>query len=72
MTFLSRRPVTTVHVLRKQRFSLRQVVAAEQSGLLDVDLRTGRVCLRASPNRDSATDADRRSSELDAHGVRPA
>lgn len=59
--FLSRFPVTTVNVLRKQRFSLRQVDAVQQSGLVDVDLQTGKVCLRASTSRDSAPGAERRT-----------
>ena len=59
--FLSRFPVTTVNVLRKQRFSLRQGDAVQQSGLVDVDLQTGKVCLCASTSRDSAPGAERRT-----------
>ena len=44
--FLSERPVTTVHVLRSQRFTLRIVAAAQKEGLVDVDLLSGRVALR--------------------------
>ena len=46
MEFLRRRPVTTVHVLRDERFTLRVVAAAEREGLLDLDLVSGRVALR--------------------------
>ncbi|WP_369131819.1 hypothetical protein [Modestobacter sp. I12A-02662] len=46
MDFLSLRPVTTVHTLRRHRFTLRVVAAAQRDGLLDVDLVTGRVALR--------------------------
>lgn len=45
--FLSERPVTTVHALRRRRFTLRVLVAAEADGLLDLDLVTGRVFSRA-------------------------
>jgi len=44
--FLSRRPVTTVHVLRRERFTLRVVAAAEREGLVDLDPLSGRVALR--------------------------
>lgn len=44
--FLRRRPVTTVHVLRRSRFTLRVVLAAQREGLVDADLVTGRVSLR--------------------------
>ena len=44
--FLRSRPETTVDVLRAQRFSLRIVVAAQEKGLVDVDLVSGRVALR--------------------------
>jgi hypothetical protein len=63
IAFLIHRPVTTVHVLRRQRFSLRQVVAAEQSGLVQVDLETGRVCLRGPTSRDSARAGRRQLGE---------
>jgi hypothetical protein len=49
MDFLQWRPITTVHVLRQQRFTLRIVAAAEKAGLLDVDIFTGRVALRPAP-----------------------
>ena len=48
VAFLRRRPVTTVHALRRHRFTLRLVAAAEKEGLLDLDLVTGRVALRQS------------------------
>jgi len=44
--FLSEQPVTSVHVLRGHRFTLRVVAAAEKEGLLDLDLLSGRVALR--------------------------
>ena len=46
LAFLRQTPVTTVHVLRRQRFPLRMVTAAQRDGHLDVDLATGRVTLR--------------------------
>jgi hypothetical protein len=46
LDFLSRRPVASVHVLRRNRFPLRLVAAAEKAGLVDVDLPTGQVALR--------------------------
>jgi hypothetical protein len=45
LAFLGEQPVTSVHVLRRHRFSLRLVTAAQQAGLVDVDLATGRVTL---------------------------
>jgi hypothetical protein len=39
--------VTTLHALRRQRFTLRIVVEAERAGLVDVDLGAGAVSLRA-------------------------
>lgn len=46
LEWLGRSPVTTVHVLRRQRFTLRLIAQAERDGDLDVDLTTGRVSLR--------------------------
>lgn len=46
LEWLGNRPVTTVHALRAQRFTLRMIAAAERDGELDVDLRSGRVSLR--------------------------
>jgi hypothetical protein len=44
--WLRQRPVTTVHALRRHRFTLRMIAVAERDGLVDVDLRTGRVAIR--------------------------
>ena len=35
--------LTTIHALRRQRFTLRMVAAAERDGLVAVDLETGTV-----------------------------
>lgn len=44
--WLRARPETTIHALRRQRFTLRMLAAAERSGVVSVDLDTGRVALR--------------------------
>jgi len=49
LAFLNSRPVTTVHGLRRHRFTLRMLWTAQGSGLIDVDLVAGRVTLRACP-----------------------
>jgi len=41
--WLRDRPVTTVHALRRERFSLRMIAAAERDGLVTVDFEAGRV-----------------------------
>jgi hypothetical protein len=41
--WLSGRSETTVHALRRQRFTLRLIAEAEREGLMTVDLETGRV-----------------------------
>jgi hypothetical protein len=46
LTWLGNRPVTTLHTLRRHRFTLRMVAAAERDGLIAVDLETGRVDIR--------------------------
>jgi hypothetical protein len=46
LDFLDRRPVTSIHALRQNRFTLRIVTAAERDGLVDVDLLTGQIVLR--------------------------
>ncbi len=48
---------TTVHVLRRQGFTLRMVAAAERDGLVNLDLRAGRVAVRP------ATGAARRGTD---------
>jgi hypothetical protein len=50
LEWLGRSPVTTVHVLRRQRFTLRLIAQAARDGDLDVDLTTGRVSLRRAPS----------------------
>ncbi|WP_448624994.1 hypothetical protein [Geodermatophilus sp. URMC 64] len=55
MAFMNSRPVTTLHALRHHRFTLRLLSAAQNSGLLDLDLATGRVTLaRPSPAMSAA------------------
>ena len=51
LEWLQDRPVTTVHALRRQRFTLRMVADAARAGLVDMDLRTGRVAVRPGPDR---------------------
>ena len=44
--WLRARPATTVHALKRARFTLRMIAAAERDGLVSVDLEAGRVWLR--------------------------
>jgi hypothetical protein len=44
--WLRGRSETTVHALRRAGFTLRLVAAAERDGVVDVDLRAGRVAVR--------------------------
>ena len=44
--WLRDRPATTVHALRRERFTLRMLAAAEREGLVTVDLEAGRVWTR--------------------------
>lgn len=44
--WLRARPVTTVHALKRARFTLRMIAAAERDGLVSVDLEAGRVWTR--------------------------
>jgi hypothetical protein len=46
LDWLRGRSETTVHALRRRGFTLRMVVAAERDGLVDLDLRAGRVVIR--------------------------
>jgi hypothetical protein len=46
MVWLRARSVTTVHALRRQRFTLRMVAAAEREGLVTVDFEAGTVAIR--------------------------
>ena len=46
VAFLSSRGHSTVSVLRRDRFTLRVVMAAHADGVVDVDLTVGRVELR--------------------------
>ncbi|MGY1590904.1 hypothetical protein ACI79D_02890 [Geodermatophilus sp. SYSU D00708] len=45
IAFLRGRPVTSVHALRREHFSLRVITAAQDEGLVDVDVVSGRVAL---------------------------
>jgi hypothetical protein len=45
--WLRGRSESTVHALRRHGFTLRMVAAAERAGLVDVDLRAGRVVVRS-------------------------
>ena len=44
--WLRDRPATTVHALRRERFTLRMIAAAERAGLVTVDLEAGLVWTR--------------------------
>jgi hypothetical protein len=44
--WLRDRPATTVHALRRERFTLRMIAVAERQGLISVDLEAGRVWTR--------------------------
>jgi len=46
LDWLRDRSETTVHVLRRQGFTLRMIVAAERDGLVDLDLGAGWVGVR--------------------------
>ena len=46
MEWLRTRPVTTIHVLKRHRFTLRMIVAAERDGLVVVDLEARHVHVR--------------------------
>lgn len=48
LEFLSRWPVVSVHALKRHRFSLRTVAAAERDGLVEVDLVMGHIALRCA------------------------
>jgi hypothetical protein len=69
LEWLGRSPVTTVHVLRRQRFSLRLIAQAERDGDLDVDLATGKVSLRRAS---SIGNRSQRSSGDPSSTVGPA
>jgi len=45
LDWLRQRPETSVNALRRQRFTLRMIADAERDGLLELDLRAGRVAL---------------------------
>jgi len=46
LEWLRGRSATTIHALRRHRFTLRMVAAAERDGLVAVDHDTGRVAVR--------------------------
>jgi hypothetical protein len=46
--WLRQRSETTVHALRRQRFTLRMIAQAEREGLVDLDLVTGRIVVRSA------------------------
>jgi hypothetical protein len=46
--WLRGRPEVSIHALRRERFTLRLIAAAEREGLVRVDLRAGRVALQRS------------------------
>jgi hypothetical protein len=46
LDFMVREHMTSVHVLRKQRFTLRMLARAAEARLLDVDLKAGQVVAR--------------------------
>jgi hypothetical protein len=41
--WLRDRPATTVHALKRERFTIRMIAAAEREGLVSVDFEAGRV-----------------------------
>ena len=45
LVWLRARSVTTVHALRRQRFTLRMVAAAQREGLVAVDFEAGTVAI---------------------------
>ncbi len=47
LEYLRARPMTTIHALLRQRFTLRLIAAAERDGLVAVDLEAGRVYMRS-------------------------
>jgi hypothetical protein len=47
LDWLRGRSESTVHALLRRGFTLRMVAAAERDGLVDVDLRAGRVAVRS-------------------------
>jgi hypothetical protein len=53
LEYLRTRPMTTVHGLLRQRFTLRLIASAERDGLVAVDLEAGRVYMR-SPSQGTA------------------
>ena len=46
LAWLRDRPETSVHTLRRHRFTLRMIAAAEREGLVAVDLEAGTVAMR--------------------------
>jgi hypothetical protein len=50
VAFPREHPTTTIHELRRCRFPLRLLAAAQKEGLVDVDFVTGRVARRTSIN----------------------
>ena len=46
LDWLSDKSETTVHALRRQGFTLRIVAVAEREGVVEMDLRSGRVAVR--------------------------
>jgi hypothetical protein len=49
LEWLRHRPVTTVHALWRQRFTLRMIATAEREGFVDPEQGTGRVAMRSEP-----------------------
>jgi hypothetical protein len=60
--FLAPGSVTTLSVLRSNRFTLRIVVAAQKEGLVDVDLISGRVASLSGVSKAAATGEGARRS----------
>jgi hypothetical protein len=54
LEWLRGRSTTTIHALRRNRFTLRMLAAAERDGLVAVDHDTGRVAVRRSTGRGEA------------------
>jgi hypothetical protein len=52
--WLCHRSETSIHALKRQRFTLRMIAAAEREGRVEVDYRTGRVVVRSRGDSEMA------------------
>jgi hypothetical protein len=58
LEWLRQQPVSSVSVLRRQRFTLRMIADAERDGLVELDLHAGRVALHAADQACQKADRD--------------